>query len=235
MSTSRTPIDLGFAEFAAQLVAELQEAVSVAHDEQEARRRGIAERAAMGVPQFARAFVTNAEVDAELARLFPARGSKGTAIATGRSYRAASTKFAEAPPIEKRLQIKLGARELRKRGGRLAFTARGVAKVREAMRLRLAEARLKALRQTVAQGLPNVVVDSGHVTVKLSFDLVDLDQLGARSATIAPLKPLLKKTANRNRLSRLRLIVRQVNEHTTPSEPSAASGIGELDLTFKTT
>ena len=37
-----------------------------------------------------------------------------------------------------------------------------------------------------------------------------------------------------NRLTRLRLIVRQVNEDTTPTEPSAVSGIGELDLTFKT-
>ncbi len=46
------------------------------------------------------------------------------------------------------------------------------------MRMPLAEAKLKALRQTIALGLPKIAADSGHVTVKLSFDLVDLDQLG---------------------------------------------------------
>jgi hypothetical protein len=55
MAKERTPIDLGFAEFAAQLVAELQEAVSSALGEQEARRAELAERAALDVAQFARA------------------------------------------------------------------------------------------------------------------------------------------------------------------------------------
>jgi hypothetical protein len=126
---------------------------------------------------------------------------------------------------------KLGARDLRKR----AFTARGVASVREAVRLRLAEARLKALRQTVAQGVPRVVVDSGRVNVKLNFRLVDLDKLGARpNGAVVPLKPLVGSAGKGDRLMRLRLIVRQVNEDTAPATPSAASGIGEFDLTFKT-
>ena len=163
MANGRTPIDLGFAEFAAQLVAELQEAVCSAQSEQEARRAELAERAAMSVLQFARRFVANNEVDAELVHLFPARGRKGTAIAAGRPYRAAGAKQAETPAVESKLRIKLGARDLRKRRGRLAFTARGVASVREAVRLRLAEARLKALRQSVTQGLPRVVVDCGRV------------------------------------------------------------------------
>ena len=188
MANGRTPIDLGFAEFAAQLVAELQEAVSSAQSEQEARRAGLAERAAMGVSQFARRFVAKNEVQAELVRLFPAPGGKDTAIASGRPYRAAGARHTETPAVESKLRIKLGARDLRTRGGRLAFTARGVASVREAVRLRLAEVRLKALRQTVAQGIPRVVVDSGRVNVKLSFRLVDLDKLGARpNGAIVPL------------------------------------------------
>lgn len=235
MANGRTPIDLGFAEFAAQLVGELQEAVSSAQSEQEARRAELAERAAMSVSQFARRFVANNEVDAEIVRLFPARGRNGTAIASGRPYRAASARQAETPAVESKLRIKLGARDLRKRGSRLAFTARGVASIREAVRLRLAEARLKAVRQTVTQGVPRVVVDSGRVNVKLSFRLVDLDKLGARpNGAIVPLKPLVGGAGKGERLTRLRLIVRQVNEDTAPAAPSAASGIGEFDLTFKT-
>jgi len=235
MANGRTPVDLGFAEFAAQLVAELQEAVNSAQSEQEAQRAELAARAAMGVSQFARRFVANNEVDAELLRLFPVRARKGTAIAAGRSYRAAGAKHAETPGIESKLRIKLSTRDLRKRGGRLAFTARGVATVREAVRLQLAEMRLKALRQTVTQGIPRVVVDSGRINVKLTFRLIDLDKLGTRpNGAIVPLKPLAGSASTGDRLTRLRLIVRQVNEDTAPAAPTAASGIGELDLTFKT-
>src|SRR6476660_4859646 len=109
MANGRTPIDLGFAEFAAQLLAELQEGVNTAQSEQETRRSALAERAAMSVSQFARRFVADDEVDDELSRLFPAAGKKGTAIAAGRSYRAASAKRAETPAIEGKLRIKLGA------------------------------------------------------------------------------------------------------------------------------
>src|SRR4029079_8907609 len=149
MANGRTPIDLGFAEFAAQLLAELQEGVNFAQSEQETRRSALAERAAMTASQLARRFVTDEDVDADLARLFPAAGKKGTAVAVGRSYRAASAKRVESPAIESKLRIKLGARDLHTRESRATLTARGVASVREAVRLRLSEARLKALRQTV--------------------------------------------------------------------------------------
>jgi hypothetical protein len=107
--------------------------------------------------------------------------------------------------------------------------------VREAVRLRLADARLKALRQAVTHGLPRVVVDSGRVNVKLSFRLIDLDKIGARpNGTVVPLKPIVSRAGAPTQLTRLRLIVRQVNEDTALTTSSAASGIGELDLTFKT-
>jgi hypothetical protein len=235
MANGRTPIDLGFADFAAQVLAELQEGVDSAQNEQETRRAALAERAAMTVSQFARRFVADEDVDAELSRLFPAAGMKGTAIVAGRSYRAAGAKRAEAPAIENKLRIKLGARDLRTRGGRSTLTARGVAGVREAVRLRLSEARLKALRQTVTQGLPRVVVDSGRVNVKLSFRLVDLNKLAATpNAAIAPLKSLTNTAGKGDRVKQLRLIVRQVNDDTAPATVSGPSGIGELDLTFKT-
>jgi hypothetical protein len=49
-----------------------------------------------------------------------------------------------------------------------------------------------------------------------------------------PLRPLVGISGKADPLKRLRLIVRQVNDDTAPAEPAAASGIGELDLTFKT-
>ena len=87
--------------------------------------------------------------------------------------------------------------------------------------------------------MPRVVVDSGDINVKLSFRLVDLDKLGARTGKDAeiPLKPLASTIASKDGSPqpRLRLVVRQVNSQTTPSPPTtAASGIGEFELTFKT-
>jgi hypothetical protein len=234
MANGRTPIDLGFAEFAAQLVAELQEAVLAAQAGQDARRAELGGLSAMNIAQFARRFVDNDQVDQELARLFPLRRGSATRIRAGLAYRPGSATRPENPSIQTRLGIRLGALDLRTRGGRTTLTEAGVKNIREAVRQRLAETRLKALRQTAAQGLPRVVVDSGRVNVKLMFRLVDLDRLGAAKAreVALPLKPLAGKGGDR--LSRLRLVVRQVNDDTLPPAPTAATGIGELDLTFKT-
>lgn len=237
MANGRTPIDLGFAEFAAQLVAELQEAVLIAQAGQDDRRAELADLAVVGAAQFARRFVTNEQIDAELTRLFPAAGGKGHRIHVGLRYRPASATRPETPPLQAKLGIRFAPRDLRAIGrGRAALTQNGVKTVREAVRLRLAETRLRALRQMAAQGIPRVVVDSGRVNVKLRFRLVDLDKIGAQKSTdgaVVPLAPLAGGKGS-NPLSRLRLVVRQVSEQTAPAPPDAASGIGELDLTFKT-
>jgi hypothetical protein len=240
MANGRTPVDLGFAEFAAQLVAELHEAVLTAQAGQDDRRTELAGLATMRAEQFARRFVADGEIDAELARLFPGRGGKGHRIRAGLRYAAVTARKAETPPIQTKLGIRMGRTDLRTRSGRrVELTASGVKAIRDAVRLRLAEARLRPLRQMATQGMPRVVVDSGHVNVKLSFRLVDLGKLGARTGKDAeiPLKPLAGTAAGKDGspLPRLRLVVRQVNSQTTPSPPTAAaSGIGELQLTFKT-
>ena len=56
-------------------------------------------------------------------------------------------------------------------------------------------------------------------------------------AVVVSLKPLTAMIGGKdgNPLKSLRLVVRQVNTQTTPAPPAtAASGIGELELTFKT-
>lgn len=237
MANGRSQIDLGFAEFAAQLVAELHEAVLAAQAGQDDRRSELASLAALRPEQFARRFVTEPDVDAELARLFSGRGAKGLGVRAGMRYAAATARKAETPPIQTRLGIRLGRTDLRVRAGRTELTEAGVKTIREAVRLRLSEARLRPLRQMATQGMPRVLVDSGHVNVKLNFRLVDLDKFGARGgkdAAIVALKPLAGVAGGKDTgaLKSLRLVVRQVNGQTPPA--SAASGTGELELTFKT-
>jgi hypothetical protein len=236
MPAPRKPVDLGFAEFATQLVSELHEALLFAQDEQEARRAKLADLAAVPADQFARRFITNQEIDLELTRLFPDRRGTAHQIRVGAIYSPATTKRSETPPIQTKFGVRLTSRDLRVRGKRTELGPNGVKTIREAVRARLAEARLKALRQAASQGMPRLVIDSGRVNVKLSFRLAELEKAGARpgKAAAVPLSNIANLLQAGPQRPRYRLMVRQVNEQTMPVPPTEGSGIGELDLTFKT-
>ena len=236
MANGRKPVDLGFAEFAAQVVAELHEGLLVAQNEQESRRAKLAELSSLPLEEFARRFITNEQVEAELIRLFPAGRRKAHRIRVGASYVTKTAKHAESPAIKSKLGIQLTPQHLRVRGGRTQLTAKGVKNIREALRMRLAEPRLKTLRQAATQGIPRLVLDSGRVNVKLTFRLVELEKVGvrrARGSLIVPLDTLVNILKAESPHPRYQLMVRQVNEQTSPS-PTESSGIGELDLTLKT-
>ena len=236
MADGRKPVDLGFAEFAAQVVAELHEGLLVAQNEQESRRAKLAELSSLPLEEFARRFITNEQVDAELVRLFPVGRGKAHRIRAGVRYVAKTTKHAESPPIQSKLGIQLTPQDLRVRGGLTHLSQKGVKSIQEALRMRLAEPRFKTLRQAATQGIPRLVLDSGRVNVKLIFRLEELEKVGvrkAKSSAILPLDTLVNILKLETPGPRYQLIVRQVNEQTTPS-PTESSGIGELDLTLKT-
>ena len=236
MANGRKPVDLGFAEFAAQLVAELHEGLLVAQNEQESRRAKLAELSSLPLEEFARRFITNEQLEAELARLF--RGSQGASrIRAGARYVAKTAKHSESPPIQSKLGIHLTPQDLRVRGGRTQLSPKGVKTIRQALRMRLAEPRLKGLRQAASQGIPRLVLDSGRVNVKLLFRLVEREKMGRSRATgnvTVPLNTLVNVLNAEGPRLRYQLMVRQVNEQTTPISPTQSSGIGELDLTLKT-
>jgi hypothetical protein len=236
MANGRKLVDLGFAEFAAQVVAELHEGLLVAQSEQESRRAKLVELSSLPPDEFARRFITNEQLEAELARLFPARRGQPHRIRAGGSYVAKTAKHAESPPIQSKLGIQLTPQDLRVRGRHIQLTAKGVKNIREAARMRLAEPRLKTLRQAATQGIPRLVLDSGRVNVKLIFRLEELEKIGVRRAkgsVIVPLNNLINILKAGSPGARYQLMVRQVNEQTIPS-PTESSGIGELDLTLKT-
>lgn len=240
MAVKEKSAEVGFAEFAAQLVAEVHEAVLAAQAHQEDRRAQIAELASMPVERFARVFITRDQVEAELARLFPARGGKAHFIRAGMSYRPATASRPEAPPIQAKLSVRLSEKDVHAaRGERFELTAAGERTVRETARIRLAEAQIKALRQATSQGLPRVIVNSGRVNVKLAFSLLDLDSLSATrrknglSLNVEALTKLIGKKGV-DRSSRLRVVVRPIDTDALLETPSASAGFGELDLTLKT-
>lgn len=237
MANGRKPVDLGFAEFAAQIVAELHEGLLVAQNEQESRRIKLAELSSLPLEEFARRFITNEQVETELIRLFPAGRGKAHRIRTGTSYAAKTVKHAESPPIQSKLGIQLTPQDLRVRGGRSQLSQKGVKSIRDALRIRLAEPRLKTLRQAATQGIPRLVLDSGRVNVKLIFRLEELEKVGVRSAkrsVVVPLNTLVNMLKAESAQPRYQLVVRQVNEQTTTLPTTESSAIGELDLTLKT-
>ena len=101
MANGRKPVDLGFAEFAAQVVAELHEGLLVAQNEQESRRAKLAELSSLSLEEFARRFITNEQLEAELVRVFPDRRGKAleSAPAPLRSEDSQARRFA-ADPIQ---------------------------------------------------------------------------------------------------------------------------------------
>jgi hypothetical protein len=237
MANGRKPVDLGFAEFAAQVVAELHEGLLVAQNEQESRRAKLAELSSLPPEEFARRFVTNQPVEAEMVRLFPAPRAQPHRIRAGASYMAKTAKRGESPPIQSKLGVHLTPQDLRVRGGRTQLSQKGVKTIREAVRVRLAEPRLKVLRQAATQGIPRLVLDSGRVNVKLIFRIAELQKVGVRDAkrsVVVPLNTLVSILKAESPQPRYQLIVRQVNEQTTPVSAADSSAIGELDLTFKT-
>ena len=237
MASGRKPVDLGFAEFAAQVVAELHEGLLAAQNEQESRRAKLAELSSLPLDEFARRFISNEQVEAELARLFPAPRGQAHRIRVGASYVAKTAKHAESPPIQSKLGIQLTPQDLRLRGGRAQLGQKGVKTIRETLRTRLAEPRFKTLRQVATRGIPRLVLDSGRVNVKLIFRLEELEKAGARRAkgsVVVPLNTLVSMLKAEGPRPRYQLIVRQINEQTTPVPPTESTGIGELDLTLKT-
>ena len=237
MANGPKPVDVGFAEFAAQIMAELQEGMLAAQNEQESRRAKLAELASLPLDEFARRFVTNDQVEAELVRLFPASRGKAHRIRVGATYMAKTAKHSESPPIQSKLGIQLTPQDFRIRGGRAQLSQKGVKTIRETLRTRLAEPRFKTLRQAATQGIPRMALDSGRVNVKLFFRLQELEKIGARrgkGSVVVPLNTLVSMLKVEGPAPRYQLIVRQVNEQTAPASPTESSGIGELDLTLKT-
>ena len=94
--------------------------------------------------------------------------------------------------------------------------------------MRLAEPRFKTLRQTATQGIPRLVLDSGRVNVKLMFRIEELEKVGARrakSSAIVPLNTLVKILKAQGPRPRYQLMVRQVNQQTTPLPRQSPAGL----------
>ena len=223
-------LDLGFAEFVAKLISEVVDAVAASQLEQERRQAELAAAARLDAEEFAERYVTDAEVDAELARHFPAAAGPAHSIVPG----------APVPPavLLEALDVELvPKRDFAKPArGAPRLEDPGVEKLREAVRRQIAEERLAALRELIARGVARVLVDSGRVNAKLTFQVVTIEEAEAEPSLAAPLRPigLLTGTPERLTLPDVRLVVRQADERSPQASTIQANVYGEVEVTFKT-
>jgi len=231
MPDALIPLDMGFAEFAAKLIAEVFEAIANSTTDQEERYADLVKAASLTPDEYASRIITADQTTAELARLFPTRqAGQPHAIFTGAPYKPAGRNRAEQPPVNAALGVTLEAGDfVEKAKGTLTLTSTGVAKIARAASLSLAEAALTSLQRLVARGVQRVIVDSGRVNAKLAFSVVRTDDEPARSGfhLVSQLKPLgsLPGISLPKALSNVRLVVRQ---------PEQATVTGEVEITFKT-
>ena len=98
MPDALIPLDMGFAEFAAKLIAEVFEAVANSTTDQEERYADLVKAASLTPDEYASRMITADQVTAELARLFPARqAGQPHAVVTGAPYKPAGRNRLRTP------------------------------------------------------------------------------------------------------------------------------------------
>jgi hypothetical protein len=223
-----TPKELGLAEFAAALIGETFEAVTVAQAEQTGRLDDAAAAAKLTVEEFAEQFISDADVDRELARLVPSR-AKGRphAIFVGSRFRGAPGRGAAM--VASFLGRRRTAGAPRRASGAVTLRRVDVARIRRGVRLRLAGNRQAALREGLKQGMPRVTIDSGKITARLVMRVADLREAqtpAGRRRLLAPLRPLGAG------LGGARVVVRPVEAEVGPADQDRI--VGEVEIAFKT-
>lgn len=223
----------GFAEFVAQLIADTFAAVVESQADQELQLAELAAAVALDEQRFAEEVVEDEAVEARLIELFPTDDEKRPhAIHSGAPYDPGE-KGDESPPIRATLGLQLERQHIRiSRRGERFLNDRGVAAVQQAVRLELAEAQLSAFRLMAARGVPRVLVDSGHIRAKVTFEITE------QKSKRTPVAPLVLgrsvKAFSRPQLLPGRIMVRQADERSPQVTNSKIDVYGEVEVTFKT-
>jgi len=232
---------IGFAEFVGKLLSEVFDAVVTSQLDQRRRLDELVESARLSEEEVASRFLDDAQVAAELASLFPAGADAGS------PYQPGSQQQAEAPPFTSVLGLTLKPGEdFAVQGAEAVLTESGAARIRSAVRLRLAKSYLSALRSLVTRGAPQLLIDSGKVAAKLTFQLAS----GAPAAAAVPSPAFsvfsespagLRRRFEAPAPARLpaaenpfRLAVRQASDRAPQVSQLQVDVYGEVEIRFKT-
>lgn len=235
---------VGFADFVGKLLSEVFDAVITSQVDQRRQAAQLTEAARLPVAEAASRFVDEARLEEELALLFPAgRSGVPHAVQVGAPYRPEGSGGGELPMFRTFLGITLEPGEdFISRGSEAALTAAGVARIREAARLRVARGHLAALRALAEQGIPQLMISSGKVAAKLTFQLASQESTVASSPAPSPaaLRRSFEPPRAADRLtaaaapSGFRVAVRQASDRAPQLSQLQVNVYGEVEVQFRT-
>ncbi len=242
MPEALIPEEMGVAECAARLIEETFAAIIASSTDQQQAIDEIVATAALDAESSARSHVSAGDVDAELSRLFPSLSEKPYVVADAAPYTPAAAAVEEAPPFARLLGVALDRTDYTV--GRAATTLKpsAVEKLRAAAGLRIAQARLAALRGMMRLGMPRIMVDAGTIKARLVFRVVrlaDAEKPEMKDRLATPLRPLrtvggVGVGVDSGALAGLRFTVRQASDRAPQTSQLSADVFGEIELRFKT-
>lgn len=232
--------DVGFAEFTATLLRETLEALIAAQLDQEEKIRTLLEMTELDPGRFVEEVVPVEAAEQELARLLPSENATHSAVA-GAPYSSARADAPEAPPIFERTGYQMQEEDFDAQGS--VITEAGAANILNHTRRQLAEAQRTHLVSMAQSGIPRIVVDSGRVNAKLTFQLSKTSIPGGSTPAAAGLS-LDPSPATRLPSARIQSIQQSIKPlifQVKPVDPrrpeitrASANVVGEVEFTFKT-
>ncbi|MEW5949475.1 MAG: hypothetical protein AB1711_08715 [Thermodesulfobacteriota bacterium] len=225
------PAEVGFAEFTGQLITETFQAVVRSLVQQEKEVRDMEQIAALEPADFARLYITEDMLRAEIICLFPSKEGKETesSIDPGSPYTLQDEKQAEDPPVFILTGYRITGKDLEKdrETGNLKISKVGYAHIKEIIQSMLAASYRDTLLLMFQKGIPRVMIDHGKINTKLSFYLTNVMEKGEETKSKLP-------AAFISKLSLPRLTVKPVSNRTPEFLTLKVDVIGEVEITFKT-
>ena len=255
-----SPIELGFAEFVAKLISEIFDATISSQAQQQEKILEMQNMLLQPDSVFLDAMLSQEyfirEVDLLLEGYFPSDSDHlAHVIYEGAPYTPAKANKKENPLIKEQLGIDLGNGDFLPKKNQL--TSQGVSKIYEKAGEPLAIQKRVIFRQLVENGLPNIVVESGKINAKLTFNTAHTGQPeateavrnGRRYAAMPKLhdQPLVRRFAspiqplNRyvgllkpNLTDQVRLTVKQTSNKSPQDTQVKTNIFSEVEIHFKT-
>ena len=254
-----SPIELGFAEFVAKLISEIFDATISSQAQQQEKIAELQNMLLQPESEFLNALLGHddfiKEVDAILQGYFPTNSTQfDHAIIEGAPYTAETGKQKENPPIRERIGLELTKGDFLPKKNQL--TQQGVFKIYQKVAEPLAFQKRAIFKNLVESGLPAIVVESGKINAKLTFNTTHIQttetdienisngktaklspttNIGSASFT-SPITPvnryvgLLKPKLT----DQIRLTVKQASNKSPQDSKATANIFSEVEIHFKT-
>ncbi len=244
--------ELGLAEFVAGLISETFEAMSASMADQLARQADLIRAAELDAETYGQLHVDAAAVDQACIALF-GDGQGDNPLVTGGAYLPGPPET-ERPAVQNRVGVVLREDVDVRKGedGGWVFTTAGVDRVRQEIRRQLALRHQEALRLVLNKGLPRVLIDSGRILAKVTFNLTETNSVvpaaeatpsvatgSLKAASLLDTAAFQSTLLNRLSLTRTNLLLPTTQLKVKPAaddtaQASTKSVYGEVEITFKT-